>query len=172
MTYAKGMPSSSSVAPAGPSAPAEPPARAPRASACRPAPLAADLRIALMRSVRRIRRERSSAAITDGQYSVLAWLEKRGAMTPRELADAEHVQPPSMTRTVNALAEAGLVSRTGHPDDGRQVLVEITAEGTREVTETRRRRDAWLARRLADLAPEERETLARAAEILRRVVAP
>lgn len=158
MTYAKDMPTA--------------PAAAPSARACRPAPLAAELRIALMRSVRRIRQEKSSEAISDGQYSVLAWLDGRGPMTPGELADAEHVQPPSMTRTVNALVDAGLVERAGHPDDKRQVLVVLTDAGRREVAETRKRRDAWLAQRLADLSAEEREVLARAAGILRRVVAP
>jgi DNA-binding MarR family transcriptional regulator len=158
MTYAKHMPSSSA-----------PPVLA--AKHCRPAPLAADLRVALMRSVRRLRQEKSSDAITAGQYSVLAYLDNRGPMTPRELAEHEQVQPPSMTRTVNALAEAGLVTRADHPEDGRQVLVAITEAGANEVRETRRRRDAWLAKRLADLPPEDRATLARAAEILMQVVA-
>jgi DNA-binding MarR family transcriptional regulator len=124
-----------------------------------------------MRSVRRLRQEKSSDAITAGQYSVLAYLDNRGPMTPRELAEHEQVQPPSMTRTVNALAEAGLVTRADHPEDGRQVLVAITEAGANEVRETRRRRDAWLAKRLADLPPEDRATLARAAEILMQVVA-
>jgi DNA-binding MarR family transcriptional regulator len=141
------------------------------AKQCRPAPLAADLRVALMRSVRRIRQERSSDAITSGQYSVLAVLDKLGPMTPRELADHENVQPPSMTRTVNGLVEGGLASRTAHPDDGRQVLIALTPAGETEVRETRRRRDAWLAQRLAELSHEEREVLARAGEILLRVVA-
>lgn len=142
----------------------------PTSAACRPAPLAADLRVALMRTVRRIRQERSSDAISSGQYAVLAVLEKEGPKTPRELADHENVQPPSMTRTVNALVDAGLVTRTAHPDDGRQVLVAITEAGAREVRETRRRRDAWLAQRLAALTPEEREVLARAGDILLKVV--
>ncbi len=134
------------------------------------ASLAADLRVSLMRSTRRIRAERSSEAITDGQYSVLAKLDCDGPQTPRVLADQEHVQPPSMTRTVNHLVEAGLATRTDHPDDGRQVLVAITDAGRAEVKETRRRRTAWLAGRLAELTPQERDTLAQAAEILRRVV--
>lgn len=146
------------------------PVRAP-ASASRPAPLAAELRVALMRSVRRIRSERSSDAITDGQYSVLAVLDRKGPRTPRELAQQEHVQPPTMTRTLNALVEAGHVTRTEHPDDGRQVLVALTEQGAREVRETRRRRDAWLAKQLSGLSEEERDVLARAAAILRRVVA-
>lgn len=157
MTYAHDMTSSTGSA-------------AVRAAACRPAPLAADLRVALMRSVRRIRRERSSDAITDGQYAVLAVLDREGPRTPRQLADVERVQPPSMTRTVNTLAEAGLVARTDHPQDRRQVLVSLTEAGGREVRETRRRRDAWLAGRLAELDPADREVLARAAVILREQV--
>jgi DNA-binding MarR family transcriptional regulator len=135
------------------------------------ASLAADLRVAVMRTTRRLRAEKSSEAISDAQYSVLAALDCDGAQTPRALADREHVQPPSMTRIVNALVESGLATRADHPDDGRQVLVEITEAGRAEVRETRRRRTAWLAGRLAELTPDERDTLARAAEILRRVVA-
>ena len=141
------------------------------AAQCRPAPLAAELRVALNRVVRRIRQQRSSDAITDGQYSVLAWLEKMGPLTPGDLAEHEHVQPPSMTRTVNALARDGLVSRTDHPDDRRQVLVTITEAGTRELKETRRRRDVWLARQLSALDQHERKVLAEATAILRRMVA-
>ncbi len=135
------------------------------------ASLAADLRVAVTRTTRRVRAERSSEAITDGQYSVLAKIDCDGPQTPRVLADHEHVQPPSMTRTVNALVEAGLATRADHPDDGRQVLVDITDAGRAEIKETRRRRNAWLARQLADLTPQERDTLAEAAAILLRVVA-
>lgn len=138
---------------------------------CRPAPLAADLRVALARASRRIRRERSSESITDGQYAVLALLDRGGPLVPRDLAEHEHVQPPSMTRMLNALDDAGLVSRHAHPDDGRQVLVHLTDAGRREVKETRRRRDAWLSKRLSQLTPEEREVLARAADLLRNRVA-
>lgn len=136
------------------------------------ASLAADLRVALLRSARRIRAERNSETISDGQYSVLARLDCDGVMTPRQLAEADQVQPPSMTRILNALVTAGLVERTGDPDDRRQVLVVITDAGRAEVRETRRRRDAWLAQRLATLTTaHERATLAAAADILRRVVA-
>lgn len=162
MTYANDMTSTSDTR-------AEVPPTVSRAQ-CRPAPLAAELRVALMRSVRKIRQQRSNDAITDTQYSVLAFLDHRGPLTPRELATHEQVQPPSMTRTLNSLTEAGLVQRTEHPDDGRQVLIAITEAGTREVKETRRRRDAWLAQQLAGLEHHERELLAQAAQILRRVV--
>ncbi|MCV2395091.1 MarR family transcriptional regulator [Actinotalea sp. M2MS4P-6] len=140
------------------------------AKACRPAPLASDLRIALTRSVRRLRLERSSDQITDGQYSVLAALANRGPMTPSALAEDQHVAAPPMTRTVTALADAGLVRRDADPSDGRQVLVSITEAGLVEVKETRRRRNEWLSSRLAELTPEEREVLAQAAVLLDRVV--
>ena len=131
--------------------------------------LAAELRTAIMRTSRRLRQERSIDDVTPGQYSVLAVLDHHGPCTPRELAAHEKVQPPSMTRTVAALAELGLVQRTEHPTDGRQVLVALSEQGRVVVRETRRRRDAWLARRLAELTPAERDTLAEAAAILQRV---
>ena len=166
--------------PAGPDRPAAPDTRAPdtrslaapSAADCRPASLAGDLRVSLTHAVRRIRLERSSDRITDGQYAVLAALTNRGPMTPSALAEDQHVQPPPMTRTINALADVGLVRRDEHPTDRRQVLVSITDAGKAEVRETRRRRNEWLARRLATLDPAEREVLAQAAVVLRKVIAP
>jgi DNA-binding MarR family transcriptional regulator len=131
--------------------------------------LAAELRTAIMRTSRRLRQERSTDDVTPGQYSVLAVLDRHGPCTPRELAAHEKVQPPSMTRTVAALADLGLVGRTEHPTDGRQVLVSLSEQGRVVVGETRRRRDAWLALRLAELTPAERDTLADAAALLLRV---
>jgi DNA-binding MarR family transcriptional regulator len=142
-----------------------------RPSQCRPASLAAELRVSLMRAVRRLRAEKSDQDLTDTQYAVLALLDRRGPMSPGELAEHERVQPPSMTRTVAALVELGLVTRTAHPVDRRQVVVALVAEGEAVVRETRRRRDVWLARRLAELTPRERQVLAEASEILRRVAA-
>ena len=140
------------------------------AAACRPGNLAADLRVSLTRAVRRLRLERSSERISDGQYAVLAALANRGPMSPTALADDQHVQPPHMTRTVTVLVEAGLVRREEHPTDRRQVLVSITDDGLAEVKETRRRRNEWLARRLALLTPEERALLSRASVVLAKVV--
>lgn len=132
--------------------------------------LAVDLRVSLLRTARRLRAQKSVDDLTDGQFSVLAQLVNGGPRTPGELADAEHVRPPSMTRTIAALADAGLVSRTDHPVDGRQVLVAVTDAGRDVVLETRARRAAWLSRRLEDLSPAERATLAEAAAILTRVI--
>jgi DNA-binding MarR family transcriptional regulator len=139
------------------------------ASACRPAPLAGDLRVAVTHATRRLRLERSSDQITDGQYAALAALANRGPMTTTALAEDQHVQTPPMSRTVAALVEAGLVRRDEDPNDGRQTVLSITDAGLTEVKETRRRRNAWLAQRLAELDPADREVLARAAVLLERI---
>jgi DNA-binding MarR family transcriptional regulator len=133
--------------------------------------LAGELRIAIGRASRRIRAERGEAGLTDPQFTVLAWLTKEGPLTPGQLAERERIQPPSMTRTVNGLVELGLVAKTEHPTDGRQVVVSLTDSGVAEVDETRRRRDAWLADRLRHMTPDERALLVDAAELLRRIAA-
>ncbi|WP_432561219.1 MarR family winged helix-turn-helix transcriptional regulator [Kineococcus sp. SYSU DK003] len=132
--------------------------------------LAVELRISLLRTARRLRAQKSLDELTDGQFSVLAQLFTQGPRTPGELAEAEHVRPPSMTRTIAGLVEAGLVARTDHPDDGRQVLISVTDAGRTVVEDTRARRAAWLSRRLETLSEAERATLAEAARILRTVI--
>ena len=135
-----------------------------------PDTLAIDLRTAVMRTSRRLRVEATGDVITPGQYTVLAQLDSRGPHTPRELADREHVQAPSMTRIVNALAEQGFVSRSAHPADGRQIQVSITPAGEAALAEARDQRTAWLAQRVAGLSPEDRFTLSRAAHILQGMI--
>ena len=133
------------------------------------AELASELRVGVIRLARRLRAERTDTTLSLNQLAVLGTLDRHGMMTPRELAAHEKVQPPSMTRIVAALEERGLVTRTPHPTDGRQVLLTNTPEALALLRADRRRKDAWLAKRLSELTPEERETLHRAAEILERV---
>ncbi|WP_426594357.1 MarR family winged helix-turn-helix transcriptional regulator [Cellulomonas sp. McL0617] len=128
-----------------------------------------DLRIAIGQASRRIRAERGGAGLADPQYTVLLWLNKKGPLTPGQLAELERVQPPSMTRTVNCLTDLGLVSKAPHPTDGRQVVVTLTESGTAEVEETRRRRNTWLAGQLDAMTPHERQVLTDATELLRRI---
>ena len=128
-----------------------------------------DLRIALMRIVRRMRFERADGDISDGHLSALFVLWKEGAQTLGSLSEHERVTPPSMNRTVNALVEFGLVTRTTSPDDGRKVLIEATDAGLEIARETKRRRAAWFARQLEALPPDERDALAAAAPILRKL---
>lgn len=134
-----------------------------------PAQLAALLRDAIARLNRRVRQARPVGDLTVAQISALTSLELAGELTPRELADSERVQPPTMTRIVAKLEERGLVRRAPHPTDGRQVILAITDAGRAVLVQLRRARDSWLAQRLAELTEEERETLRRAAEILQKV---
>ena len=131
--------------------------------------VASSLRLAVMRLARRLRGERSDTSLTMSQLAALSTLERGGPLTPRELAAAERVQPPSMTRIAASLEAAGLVTRTDHPSDGRQVLLAASPEGAAIVREDRRRRDAWLAQRLRDLPREDLEVLRRAAVVLERL---
>lgn len=122
---------------------------------------------AVLQLARRIRQERSDEAITLSEFSVLALLDRHGPTTPTRLAEHEQIQPPSMTRTLANLIQKGYVTKSEHPTDRRQVLVVLTNPGKTIVKETRRRRDAWLARRLTRLEPEQRAVLADAARIMR-----
>ena len=134
-----------------------------------PDTLAIDLRTAVMRTSRRLRVEATGDIITPGQYTVLALLNGSGPSTLRALAESEHVQAPSMTRIVNALADQGFVTRNANPDDGRQVRVEITDAGRTVLAEARKQRTAWLAQRVAGLSSEDRRTLSRAARIMQEM---
>jgi DNA-binding MarR family transcriptional regulator len=131
--------------------------------------LAMTLRDAITRLNRRLRQARPVGDLTVTQLSALTSLEFAGALTPRELAEAERVRPPTMTKIVAKLEERGLVQRTPHPTDGRQVILSATERGREVLAQFERQRNEWLARRLAALTPEERDALRRAAEILHRV---
>ncbi|MFB9237102.1 MarR family transcriptional regulator [Plantactinospora siamensis] len=134
-----------------------------------PAQLAPRLRDAITRLNRRVRQTRPVGDLTMTQLSALTSIELAGALTPRELADAERVQPPTMTRTVAKLEEQGLVRRSPHPTDGRQVLLTATDAGREVFARFERARNTWLAERLAELTDAEQDTLAQAAEIIQKV---
>jgi DNA-binding MarR family transcriptional regulator len=131
--------------------------------------LAPRLRAAVARLGRRLRQEGLHDGATPSQLAALATLFVRGPMTLGELAAAEHVKPPTMTRIVAALQERGLVRREGSSDDGRIVRVEVTPAGRKAHEDYRKRRDAWLRKRLAELTPAERDALAWAADIFDRI---
>ncbi|MBB5111220.1 MarR family transcriptional regulator [Micromonospora echinospora] len=134
-----------------------------------PAQLAPQLRDAITRLNRRVRQARPVGDLTVTQLSALTSLKLAGALTPRELADVERVQPPTMTKIVAKLEERGLVQRTPHPTDGRQVILAATEGGRAVLDQFERARNEWLASRLADLTEDERETLRRAADILQGI---
>jgi DNA-binding MarR family transcriptional regulator len=127
--------------------------------------LAEDLRISIARLSRRLRAQGGSS-LSATQHAALAAVDRHRSMTPGELAEHEKVQPPSMTRVIAALEDQGLLIRRPHPTDGRQVVLNLTDKGRGLLKEERRRKEAWLARRLQELTSEERAILRRAAPIL------
>jgi DNA-binding MarR family transcriptional regulator len=135
-----------------------------------PAVLAQALRPSVMRLARRLRQMRDdSVGLNSNQLSAMAVLLNSGDLLMGELAAAEKMQPPSMTRIVNGLEARGYVARRPHPDDRRQCLVTLSDEGRKILLANRRRRDEWLAIRIAQLAPAERDVLREAIGILEKV---
>jgi DNA-binding MarR family transcriptional regulator len=135
--------------------------------------LASVLRISVSRLARRLRAERtgglSETGLSDTQLAALAALERHAGLSPGELAAREKVQPPSMTRVIATLEERGLIVRSPHLTDRRQVVLSVTEDGRNVVKESRRLRDAWLTRRLKELTPEERAALRAAAPVLEKL---
>ena len=136
--------------------------------------LATAMRISISRLARRLRVERlglggTETVLSDIQLAALAALARHDSMTPGELAEHEKVQPPSMTRVIAVLEERGLVKREPHATDRRQVVLTATDEGRDVVQRVRRRREAWLAQRLQELTPDERQILRAAAPILEKI---
>ncbi len=146
------------------------PAQAP--TALRPAQraqIANDLRLACMRISRRVRYE-GAGPLAPHQSSVMARIDEQ-PRTPGELADLERVSAPTMTRTVASLVASGWVDRTPDAQDRRQVNLTLTPEGRQLLADTRRRRDAWMAVRLAGLSDDEVRLLRDATGILARIAA-
>ncbi len=131
--------------------------------------LATAMRMSVLRLARRLRLERSSNDLSLSQIAVLGTLARDGAMSPGELAAAENVKPPSMTRTVCSLEEAGLVTRRPHDTDGRQVVVELTEHARAVLADDRERRNQWLMEHLSTLSDADLATLRRAAPILQQL---
>src|ERR1700735_3455225 len=136
--------------------------------------LSTALRISVSRLARRLRAQRTTSGMTEAvlsetQLAALSALELHDTMTPGELADHEKVQPPSMTRVIAVLEQRSLVMRSAHATDKRQVMLSVTDAGRDLVHQSRRLRDAWLARRLRELTPQERAKLRAAAPILEKL---
>jgi DNA-binding MarR family transcriptional regulator len=133
------------------------------------AELAARLRLVVMRLARRLRQQ-APEALSPSQLSVLSTLESHGPLTPTELAAAERVKPPTITRVAAILEEAGLVRRKSDPGDRRSSRVELTARGRELIERDRRRKTAYLAKQIAKLSEEEVRALNRAVELIERMV--
>jgi len=140
----------------------------PPAATLTPVEVASRLRLAVMRLSRRLR-QHTPPHITQSQLSALATVLNDGPLTLRDLAAAERVQPPTITRIAESLVEKGLVERTADPNDRRVAWVAATRDGRTLVEQIRRRRDSYLADRLRTFDAEERAVLARACELLERL---
>jgi DNA-binding MarR family transcriptional regulator len=130
--------------------------------------VASRLGMSVMRLERKLR-QRSAGGVTASQYAALVTISKKGELTLGELAAAEGVAPPSMTRIAANLEQAGLVERRPDPLDRRVARVALSAKGAELLAEARTLRTLYLSDRLSELAPEEVEVLSRAAELLIRL---
>ncbi|MDZ7882142.1 MAG: MarR family transcriptional regulator [Mycobacterium sp.] len=132
--------------------------------------LPSDLSLAVVRLARQLRFRRPDSPVSLTQLSALATVFKEGPMTPGALAARERVRPPSMTRVIASLVDLGFVDRSAHPDDGRQVLVSVSAAGVDLIEAERRASREWLTQRLAALTAAERVTLLAAADLMLAIV--
>jgi DNA-binding MarR family transcriptional regulator len=129
--------------------------------------MASELRVVLGQLIRRLRAE-NSFPLSHG--SVLGRLDRQGAQSVSDLAQAERVRPQSMAQTVSELESDGLVARTPDPNDRRRAIVELTELGREVLRTDRRRREGWLAKAIAeDLTLEEQALLGRAVDLLHRL---
>ncbi len=131
--------------------------------------MAGRLRIAVNRLHRRLRQE-SLGGLSPAQASALASVGRHGSPTLGELAAIEQVQPPTMTRIVASLTEAGMVTRAADPDDRRSARVRITTAGKQALEQIRTRKNAFLLRRLDDLTFEEQRHAAELVELLEHLL--
>jgi DNA-binding MarR family transcriptional regulator len=131
--------------------------------------LVVQLRLAVMRLARRLRQQ-TEGEVTASQLSALASLNRLGPLTLGALAAVERVRPPTMTRIVGHLESAGLVVRRPAPGDRRSAQVELSPAGRELLDRSRTRKDAYLAERLATLAPAEVAVLRQAAAALERLL--
>ena len=119
--------------------------------------------------VRRVRASSASQELSLTERAVMARLDKEGPATTADLARAESVKPQSMGTTVAALEERDLVERRPHPTDGRQMNIVLTAKGLAMRRSAKEAKRTWLTQAISKLDQEERETLFKAAEIIRRL---
>lgn len=123
-----------------------------------------------IRLLRRLRREDTATGLPPARASALSVLVFGGPSSLGELAAAEQVRAPTMSRVVAALVADGLVARDGDPNDGRAVRLRATARGVRLLQQGRARRLRAFAEMLSGLDDADLSTLVAAAELLERVI--
>ncbi len=128
------------------------------------------LHSAAIHLLRRVRKQDAATGEGPARLSALSVLVFGGPKTLGELAAAEQVKPPTMSRIVAGLARSRLVTITADPHDARRMRIRSTAKGTRLLHKGRQLRIAYLAAHLAELAPQELAALEEAVEILQRLL--
>jgi DNA-binding MarR family transcriptional regulator len=128
-----------------------------------------DLAHAIGLFVRRARAASASHDLSWTEVSVIGRLARDGPATTADLARAEAVKPQSMGTTIATLEAMGIVERKPHPTDGRQVNIELTAQGAAARKSARDAKIRWLVHAISQLDERERETLFAAGEIIRRL---
>jgi DNA-binding MarR family transcriptional regulator len=132
--------------------------------------MAAGLHSAAIRLLRMVRREDRLTGISPPRLSALSVLVYAGPMSLADLAAAEEVKAPTMSRIVEGLVKEGLATREADPGNRRKVRIAATDEGKSRLEGGRQRRVRALAERLRRLADSEQRALARGAEVLERAV--
>ncbi|MHB1302047.1 MAG: MarR family winged helix-turn-helix transcriptional regulator [Acidiphilium sp.] len=133
--------------------------------------LAAELRTVMGKLKRKLREQAHPGDFTMSQLSVLSRLDREGPATVTALARAEGMRPQSMGSIVAALEEAGLIAGAPNPDDGRQTILSLTPACRERIRAGRAAWDDWLFHAIQqNLAPAEQDDLARAVELLERIV--
>ena len=132
--------------------------------------VASHLHSAAIRLLRTLRREDDGSGLSAPRLSALSVVAFAGPLSLAELAGAEQVKPPTMSRIVDALVADGLVTRETPAEDRRSVRIAATAKGLRLMAEGRERRVRALARRLQRLPDSELRALGRGAEIIDRAL--
>ena len=131
--------------------------------------LATRFRFALFPLVRQLRQH--NVDLTPSQASALATISRRGPLTVGELARAESVSSPMITKIAKGLEEEGLVTRTAHAADKRITELAITRDGERRLERSRSRKNAWLAKQLQGLSPSELDAIDAVIPVLERITA-
>ena len=114
----------------------------------------------------RLLRQQDQSGLTPTTTAMLATIARDGPLTLGELATLEQVAPPTITKAVGKLEEAGFVERVPDPGDRRVCRVVLTDGGRRQLDDNRSRRTAWLVERLDLLPTSDRERLGHVVELL------
>jgi len=133
--------------------------------------LADHLHSAAIHLLRQLRKEDDASGLSAPRLSALSVVVFGGPLTLGELARAEQVKPPTMTRIVTGLEREGLVKRKGDPHDRRLTHIEATSKGQKVLTAGRARRVKKLATAVSRMEKKELAELRRGVQLLRDVVA-